>query len=177
MNWLTDQFLFNYFLVFCRIGIAFGLMPALGGTRYPPMVRLLFAMGVSLSLTPLVSAAQQFPAMGDSDKLRAILFELIAGFLIGFWCSCFIYILRFAGAFVVNMIGLAGIPGQPIDEAEARRHRRRDNRRDARQPLRRLRKSSTSPGNDTIPARRRHKAAGGASTAASAGTRRSVRTE
>lgn len=118
MNLLTDQFLFNYFLVFCRIGVAFGLMPALGGTRYPPMVRLLFAMGVSLSLTPLVSAAQQFPAIGDSDKLRAILFELIAGFLIGFWCSCFIYILRFAGAFVVNMIGLAGIPGQPIDEAE-----------------------------------------------------------
>ena len=118
MNWLTDQFLFNYFLVFCRIGVAFGLMPAFSGTRYPPMVRLLFAMGVSLSLTPLVSAAQQFPAMGDSDKLRAILFELIAGFLIGFWCSCFIYILRFAGAFVVNMIGLAGIPGQPIDEAE-----------------------------------------------------------
>ena len=65
-----------------------------------------------------MSAAQQFPALGDSDKLRAILVELIAGFVIGFWCSCFIYILRFAGSFVVNMIGLAGIPGQPIDEAE-----------------------------------------------------------
>lgn len=118
MNWLTDQFLFNYFLVFCRIGIAFGLMPALGGARYPLIVRLLFALGVSLSLTPLVSATHQLPAMGDSDKIRAIFFEIIAGFVIGFWSSCFIYILRFAGSFVVNLIGLAGIPGQPIDEAE-----------------------------------------------------------
>ncbi len=118
MNWLTDQFLFNYFLVFCRIGIAFGLMPALGGARYPVMVRLLFALGLSLSLTPLVSAINQLPTTGDSDKIRAIFFEVIAGFVLGFWCSCFIYILRFAGSFVVNMIGLAGIPGQPIDEAE-----------------------------------------------------------
>lgn len=118
MNWLTDQFLFNYFLVFCRIGIAFGLMPALGGTRYPPFVRVLFALGVALSLTPLVSATNQLPPMADSDRLRAIFFEIIAGFVIGFWCSCFIYILRFAGSFIVNMIGLAGIPGQPIDEAE-----------------------------------------------------------
>ena len=118
MNWLTDQFLFNYFLVFCRIGIAFGLMPALGGTRYPAMVRLLLAFGVALSLTPLVSAINPVPVSGDGDKIRAIFFELIAGFLIGFWCSCFMYILSFAGAFVVNMIGLAGIPGQPIDQAE-----------------------------------------------------------
>jgi flagellar biosynthetic protein FliR len=118
MNWLTDQFLFNYFLVFCRIGIALGLMPALGGPRYPMMVRLLFALGVALSLTPLVTALHQVPPSGDSEKLRAIFFEIIIGFVIGFWFSCFVYILRFAGSFVVNMIGLAGIPGQPIDEAE-----------------------------------------------------------
>ena len=118
MNWLTDQFLFTYFLVFCRIGIAFGFMPAMGGTRYPLMVRVLFALGVSLSLTPLVNALHQLPPVGDSDKIRAIFFEVIAGFVLGFWCSCFIYILRFAASVIVNMVGLAGIPGQPIDEAE-----------------------------------------------------------
>jgi len=118
----SEQFLFSYFLVFCRVGIAFNLMPAMGGTRYPPMVRLLLAFGISLSVTPLVSASNQLQQFGTSDRIEAIFFETIAGFLIGFWCSCFAYSVRFAGAFIVNAIGLAGIPGQPIDEQEPSSH-------------------------------------------------------
>jgi flagellar biosynthesis protein FliR len=122
MNAQAEQFLFNAFLIFCRVGIAFGSMPALGGTRIPPMVRLLFALAISVALTPLLGANAVTQSLASSQKLLAIFFELIAGFAIGFLSFCFIHAVRFAGTFIVNAIGLAGIPGQPIDEQEPSSH-------------------------------------------------------
>jgi flagellar biosynthesis protein FliR len=97
-------------------------MPALGGTRIPPMVRLLFALAIALSLTSLVKAASAVQGMSSTQQVLAIFFELATGLLIGFWSFCFLHVIRFAGTIVVNTIGLAGIPGQPIDEQEPSSH-------------------------------------------------------
>jgi flagellar biosynthesis protein FliR len=122
MNSQAEQFLFASFLVFCRVGIAFSSMPALGGARIPPMVRLFFALAIAMSLTLLVKAARAVDDMSHAQQILAIFFELVTGFLIGFWSFCFLHAIRFAGTIIVNAIGLAGIPGQPIDEQEPSSH-------------------------------------------------------
>jgi flagellar biosynthesis protein FliR len=106
-----------YFLVFCRVGTAFMFMPAVSGPRYPALVRVLLSLAISMALTPLVQGK-----MSGAFNLSNMLIEIAIGLMIGFWGFCFIYGARFAGTFIVNAIGLAGIPGQPIDEQEASSH-------------------------------------------------------
>jgi flagellar biosynthesis protein FliR len=124
VNATAANLLVVYFLVFCRVGTAFMFMPALGGPRYPALVRVLLSLAVSLALTPMIQHKMSFSNAGNSGALivNYVLVEISFGLIIGFWGLCFIYGARFAGTFIVNMIGLAGIPGQPVDEQEPSSH-------------------------------------------------------
>nr|WP_281432947.1 flagellar biosynthetic protein FliR [Aestuariivirga litoralis] len=114
------NYFIGYFLVVCRIGIAFASMPALSGPRYPMMVRMLLALAVSAAIAPFVvkpDGASLSPE--NSDVVWKVLSEVVVGFVFGFWGYCYIHAARFAGAFIVNAIGLSGIPGTPVDDPES----------------------------------------------------------
>jgi len=118
----AEHFLFLVFLVFCRLGIAFSLMPAMGGQRYPVVVRVLFSFGLSLAVAPLIVVHNGMAQSTDADGVHSVINEICIGFAIGLWSFCFLQAVRFAGSFIVNLVGLAGIPGQPIDEQEPSSH-------------------------------------------------------
>jgi flagellar biosynthesis protein FliR len=124
VNDIAVNYLVIYFLVFCRVGTAFMFMPAVSGPRYPALVRVLLSLAISIALTPLVQQRMSLSNPVDSGALEiiSILVEISLGLMIGFWGLCFIYGARFAGTFIVNMIGLAGIPGQPVDEQDPSSH-------------------------------------------------------
>jgi flagellar biosynthesis protein FliR len=110
--------LLTIFLVFARIGTASMLMPGFALARAPMLFRVLLALALSAAIYPL-QRTQGIVWPNGAAFIATLMSELVIGLLIGFLCAMFIYALRFATHFIVSMVGLAGIPGQPIDDAEA----------------------------------------------------------
>lgn len=105
-------------LVFCRCGAALLLMPGFSSARFPLQVRLLVALALSASLTPLL--APGFGAAAQGEVMPGlILSELLTGGMIGLMGRLYLQALSFAGTVMANALGLSGIPGQPIDDTEA----------------------------------------------------------
>jgi len=109
----------GYFLVVCRIGVAFASMPAMSGPRYPLPVRMLLALAVSFAIAPFVVKPAQVPAPEGVDMVSAVVSEVAVGFVLGFWGYLYIHAARFAGTFIVTAIGLSGVPGTPVDDPES----------------------------------------------------------
>ena len=112
------------FFIFCRVGTAFMLLPAFSSTRFPIFVRIIIAIAISVSFVPyLAGQAPRVEALlASGGGLLALITEMAAGLAIGFAGYCYLHAVRFAGIFITNMIGLAGIPGQPIEGSEPSSH-------------------------------------------------------
>lgn len=116
MNEALLTLLWVHILVFARFGAALVLLPGLSNARFPVTVRIFFALMLTIALTPMLMPQMQ-PALASASRLQSALFtEVIVGLAFGFWGFCFLHASRFAGAIISSVIGLAGIPGQPIDE-------------------------------------------------------------
>lgn len=114
---LNQQDVRGLIFVFSRIGSAFMLLPGFSFARVPMMVRALLAFVVSTAAYPfLVSANEQ--KFSNSDVVSVVMNELLIGVFFGFLCALFVYAVRFFAHFVMALIGLAGIPGQSIDDLE-----------------------------------------------------------
>lgn len=105
-------------LVFCRCGAALLLMPGFSSARFPLQVRLVVALALSASLTPLLAPGLGAAAQGEVMP-GLILSELLTGGMIGLMGRLYLQALSFAGTVMANALGLSGIPGQPIDDTEA----------------------------------------------------------
>lgn len=114
----ADQ-LMAAFLTFCRVGGCMLVAPGFSSPRIPVHVRLFVAFGITLAITPLVAGpvAQDLPA-ADDMQLRIILHELVTGVFIGLMARFFFLALQFSTTAISNFIGLAGIPGIALEEAE-----------------------------------------------------------
>lgn len=109
------------FLLFCRLGSCVMLLPGYGSARVPGQVRLMIALALSASLVPLLHGTIS-PALRDLDDVQRLLIvinEVLTGVTIGLMGRSFLLALQFSATLMVNTIGLAGIPGQPMDDAEA----------------------------------------------------------
>lgn len=115
------QSLLLVFLVFCRIGGCVVLAPGLGSNRVPMRFRLFLAIAVSLSVFPLLVEGLRagFQAYSTDHTAILILTELLTGLVVGLGGRCFVLAAQFAGTFIANVIGLAGVPGVSIDDSEA----------------------------------------------------------
>jgi flagellar biosynthesis protein FliR len=111
-----------YILVFCRVGAVLVLLPGFASARMPGSVRLLLAMMITVALTPIV-IGQEVVEPQDIARLHwAMLSELVIGLAFGFWCYCFLYASRFAASIIASVVGLAGIPGQPLEDNDPSSH-------------------------------------------------------
>ena len=108
------------FLIFCRVGGCLIFAPGLSSSRIPMQVRLFIAIGLSLAVVPMLlasMAASLVPAPG-AKFFQLVLTESLTGALLGLMGRCFLLAAQFAAIFIANVIGLAGIPGIPLEDAE-----------------------------------------------------------
>lgn len=119
MTALEDQIL-ALFLQFCRIGGCLLLAPGLSSPRVPVHVRLFSALGLTAALAPLLldEAAQVLVAVPEDQQVYLILTETLIGAAIGLMARFFLLALQFAATAISNFIGLAGIPGVPLEEGD-----------------------------------------------------------
>lgn len=120
---MTDKLegdLFALFLLFCRIGGCCMIAPGLSSPRIPVQVRLFAALAVTAALAPLLLAEMSTAISGSRESERPLLIvsEVLVGTAIGTMARLFFLALQFAGTAISNFIGLAGIPGIPLEEAD-----------------------------------------------------------
>lgn len=113
--------LFSIFLVFCRIGGCVMFAPGFSSPRLPMQIRLFVAVGITAAVAPLVTTgmAATLSGMTSADQIFLILSETLAGAAIGIMARIFVLALQFAATAVASFIGLAGIPGVPLEETDS----------------------------------------------------------
>lgn len=108
------------FLMFCRIGGCLMLMPGFSSPRIPMQVRLFIAIAVTLAMTPVLLPTLQSSVKDLSFPVLCglILSETAVGALIGVIGRMFFLALQFMATAAAQFIGLAGMPGTPIEDTE-----------------------------------------------------------
>lgn len=99
--------LYSFFLIFCRVGAGIMTLPGFGEAYVPARSRLLLALGVSLSLTPLLG--RLLPPM-PSDVMPLFLLiagELLIGLFLGALARIMISCMHTAGHVIAYQVGLA----------------------------------------------------------------------
>ena len=112
---------FSIFLLFCRVGSCVLFAPGLSSARIPMQIRLLVTLGVVLALSPLLAnfIATRVAAVAMEVRPLLIIREIVTGLIIGVMGRFFLMGLQFAANTIWSTIGLAGIPGVPLEESDA----------------------------------------------------------
>lgn len=107
LNYFLVTELSAFFLIFCRIGAALMAMPGFGDTYVAPRIRLLFALTLSLMLTPLLTS--QIPAMPGSPlaMLVMMLGEIVVGVFMGLIVRILLSAMHVAGTMIAAQSSLA----------------------------------------------------------------------
>lgn len=109
------------FLVFCRVGACFMIMPGMSSMRVPPQIRLLSALAVSVAVTAFVGSglsdylAQPSPVA----LLRLVISELMIGSFFGLVARFYILALEFMVTSIAMAIGFGGMLGTSVTGTEA----------------------------------------------------------
>ena len=107
-------------LLFCRIGGCMMFAPGISSQRVPMNIRLFMAISVAGALSPMLLEDLQraLASIPRQDWTELILHETLIGILIGLMARCFFLALQFSATAISNFIGLSGIPGIPLEEAD-----------------------------------------------------------
>lgn len=93
------------------------LLPGFAIARVPILFRVLLAFVISAAIYPYLQLSLR-KIDPSGEYISVLLNELFVGLFFGFLCALFAHAVRFFANFVMALIGLAGIPGQPIDDLE-----------------------------------------------------------
>ena len=97
-----------YLLVFARTGAMVMLLPAIGETSVPPLVRLVLALAISIALAPTVASIYPHTAPQNTLALGLLIAqEVTAGILIGTMSRIIMSALQVAGTLIATQTGLA----------------------------------------------------------------------
>jgi flagellar biosynthetic protein FliR len=108
----------SMFLVACRVGACFMVMPGFSSARVPARVRLLAALAVSATITPVLVAAETVENAQAFDVAALIFQETVIGGLLGLIARVHIAALEFSATAIASYIGLAGL-NAGIDNEDA----------------------------------------------------------
>jgi len=112
--------LFQFFLVFARLGSAIMLLPGFGEAYVPPRVRLVFALTVSLALMPMI--AGQLPALpaGMAQFAGLLVVEIGIGLFFGMIARLIMLGAQTAGSVIALQIGIASaLVADPTTQQQA----------------------------------------------------------
>jgi flagellar biosynthetic protein FliR len=104
---LLNGSIFQFFMIFCRVGSAVMLLPGFGEAYVPARVRLVFALMFSFALMPML--AEKVPVLpADLDRfVMALTSEIGIGLFFGSLCRIFLMAVLSAGAIVALQTGIA----------------------------------------------------------------------
>jgi flagellar biosynthetic protein FliR len=104
---LLNGSIFQFMIVFCRIGSAVMLLPGFGEAYVPPRVRLVFALMFSLALMPML--ADKVPVLpADLDRfVMALTTEIGIGLFFGSLCRIIMMAVLSAGSIIALQTGIA----------------------------------------------------------------------
>jgi flagellar biosynthetic protein FliR len=105
------------FILFCRIGGCFMLMPGVSSAQIPVQMRLLVAVAVTLVLAPILldQAALKSLSADPIPALRLIVIESLIGGLIGLLGRVFYLALETMAAGAATMLGMANPFGIEVE--------------------------------------------------------------
>jgi len=117
---MIPEALLGVFVIFCRIGGCLMVAPGLSSTHVAQRVRLFIALTVTLAVSPLLlpKFSAQLRDAAPADTLWWIGCETLTGLAIGFFGRAFYFALETMANGMATMIGLGGIPGNPVAETE-----------------------------------------------------------
>ena len=113
--------------IFCRVGCCFMLLPGIASLRIPATVRLFLALGISLSIAPLVleDAIAPGTVSWELPYLTALATECVTGSAIGLVARIMFSTVLMAGVLITQVCGY-GHPfaiddghGEPTSELSA----------------------------------------------------------
>jgi len=104
---LLNGSIFQFMMIFCRVGSAVMLLPGFGEAYVPARVRLVFALTFSLALMPML--AERVPVLpADLDRfVVALLTEIGIGLFFGGLCRIIMMAVLTAGSFIALQTGIA----------------------------------------------------------------------
>jgi flagellar biosynthesis protein FliR len=98
---------FHFFLVFCRVGSLFMLMPGIGEIYVPPRIRLTFALAVTFIMMPAMEMKLPPQSADAIHTTVLILGEIITGIFIGMLARIIQSTLHIAGMIIAFQSSLA----------------------------------------------------------------------
>lgn len=103
----TTPLIFSYLLVFCRVGATMMLLPGLSEGYLAPRARLYLALGLSITIIPLL--LDKMPPFPESGLLFFILIakEILIGVFLGVIIKILFSALHIAGMIIATQTGLA----------------------------------------------------------------------
>lgn len=108
------------FLVFCRVGACFMVLPGMSSARVSPQIRILVALAVSVAVSSIVGINLR-GAVADPDAallLRLILSETLIGSFFGLIARFYLLALEFVISGVGMSLGYGGMLGVNLDGFE-----------------------------------------------------------
>lgn len=110
----------SVFLLFCRVGTCIMLMPGFSSPRVPPQIRLFFAIGVTLTMAPLIAPSIETALAGRSIETAAgiLVSEVLIGAMIGIFARLFFLALETLGHAATQAVGLSVLPGSAVNDAQ-----------------------------------------------------------
>ncbi|HEY9078927.1 flagellar biosynthetic protein FliR [Magnetovibrio sp.] len=117
---LINLNLFAFLLIFARIGTAFSLMPGFGSQQVPMTARLVFALLVSLLVTPILLPIIPTEPAAPSVLVLLLISEVLIGAFLGTIPRIFLGSLQTAGTILAMVSSMANSFIQdPISEQQS----------------------------------------------------------
>lgn len=98
---------FAFMIVFVRFGTAVMIMPGVGDSFVPANIRLLFAVGFSLALAPVMYPYVPSPLPGFGTLLSLLVIEFVTGLFIGTIARILMMALDTAGMLISLASGIS----------------------------------------------------------------------
>jgi flagellar biosynthesis protein FliR len=112
--------LFQFFMVFARLGSAIMLLPGFGEAYVPPRVRLVFALTVSFALLPMIAGSLPAMPAGLDRFAGLLLMEIAIGVFFGLIARLILLGAQTAGSVIALQIGLASaLVADPTTQQQA----------------------------------------------------------
>jgi flagellar biosynthesis protein FliR len=100
---------FAFVLVLCRAGAACMLIPAIGESEVPAMIRAALAVALTVLLLPVLAPDLPKPPDDVGPLLYMIAAELLAGLFLGWLARLIVSALPLTGQFIAMFTGLSSV--------------------------------------------------------------------